>query len=59
MLGCETEATLKTQNRKYKTGKFNFMGNGRAKANFSGEGFVHRVRTNKSGHFCGQVSAKI
>jgi len=36
----ETEATLKTQNRKYKTGKFNFMGNGRAKANFSGEGFV-------------------
>lgn len=36
----ETEETLKEQGRKYKAGKFSFMGNGRAKANFAGEGFV-------------------
>jgi dihydrolipoamide dehydrogenase len=36
----ETEETLKDQGRKYKVGKFSFMGNGRAKANFAGEGFV-------------------
>jgi dihydrolipoamide dehydrogenase len=36
----ETEETLKDQGRKYKTGKFSFMGNGRAKANFAAEGFV-------------------
>ena len=36
----ETEETLKEQGRNYKAGKFSFMGNGRAKANFAGEGFV-------------------
>jgi dihydrolipoamide dehydrogenase len=36
----ETEATLKEAGRAYKAGKFSFMGNARAKANFSGDGFV-------------------
>ncbi len=36
----ETEATLKEQGRAYKVGKFMFMGNGRAKANFATDGFV-------------------
>ncbi|MFT5869969.1 MAG: dihydrolipoamide dehydrogenase [Paracoccaceae bacterium] len=36
----ETEETLKEQGRAYKVGKFSFMGNARAKANFSGDGFV-------------------
>ena len=35
-----TEEELKEAGRKYKTGKFSFMGNGRAKANFAGDGFV-------------------
>ncbi len=36
----ETEETLKEAGRSYKVGKFNFMGNGRAKANFAADGFV-------------------
>ena len=36
----ETEETLKEQGRAYKVGKFSFMGNGRAKAVFAGDGFV-------------------
>ena len=36
----ETEETLKAADRAYKIGKFSFMGNGRAKANFAGDGFV-------------------
>ncbi|MEM9438584.1 MAG: dihydrolipoyl dehydrogenase [Pseudomonadota bacterium] len=36
----ESEETLKEQGRKYKAGKFSFMGNGRAKANFAADGFV-------------------
>ena len=36
----ETEATLKEAGRAYTVGKFSFMGNARAKANFSGDGFV-------------------
>ncbi len=36
----ETEESLKEQGRAYKVGKFSFMGNARAKANFSGDGFV-------------------
>ncbi|MEM8536982.1 MAG: dihydrolipoyl dehydrogenase [Pseudomonadota bacterium] len=36
----ETEESLKEQGRKYKVGKFPFLGNGRAKANFAGDGFV-------------------
>ena len=35
-----TEEQLKEEGRAYKAGKFNFMGNGRAKANFAAEGFV-------------------
>jgi len=35
-----TEEMLKEAGTKYKTGKFSFMGNGRAKANFAGDGFV-------------------
>ena len=36
----ETEATLKDKDVPYKVGKFMFMGNGRAKANFAADGFV-------------------
>ncbi len=35
-----TEEMLKEEGRAYKVGKFSFMGNARAKANFSGDGFV-------------------
>jgi dihydrolipoamide dehydrogenase len=35
-----TEEQLKQNDHAYKVGKFSFMGNGRAKANFAGEGFV-------------------
>ncbi|WP_322894132.1 MULTISPECIES: dihydrolipoyl dehydrogenase [unclassified Yoonia] len=35
-----TEEMLKEEGRAYKVGKFPFMGNARAKANFAGEGFV-------------------
>ncbi|WPY93360.1 dihydrolipoyl dehydrogenase [Limimaricola variabilis] len=36
----KTEEQLKEEGRAYKVGKFPFMGNARAKANFSAEGFV-------------------
>ena len=36
----ETEETLKQAGRAYKVGKFPFLGNARAKANFMGDGFV-------------------
>jgi dihydrolipoamide dehydrogenase len=36
----KTEEQLKEEGRAYKVGKFSFMGNGRAKANFVGDGFV-------------------
>ncbi len=35
-----TEAELKDEGVPYKAGKFSFMGNGRAKANFAADGFV-------------------
>ena len=35
-----TEEMLKEQGRNFKVGKFSFMGNGRAKAVFAGDGFV-------------------
>ena len=35
-----TEEQLKETSHNYKVGKFSFMGNGRAKANFASEGFV-------------------
>lgn len=36
----QTEEQLKEAGRAYKVGKFSFMGNGRAKAVFAGDGFV-------------------
>ncbi len=36
----KTEEQLKSEGRDYKVGKFSFMGNGRAKANFAADGFV-------------------
>jgi len=42
-----TEDQLKDAGRAYKVGKFNFMGNGRAKANFAAEGFV-KILADKS-----------
>ena len=36
----QTEDQLKAAGRDYKIGKFSFMGNGRAKANFAADGFV-------------------
>ncbi|MDG1505085.1 MAG: FAD-dependent oxidoreductase, partial [Planktomarina sp.] len=36
----QTEEQLKEAGQAYKTGKFSFMGNGRAKANFAADGFV-------------------
>ena len=36
----QTEEQLKAEGRAYKVGKFSFMGNGRAKANFAADGFV-------------------
>ncbi|MEX0370509.1 MAG: dihydrolipoyl dehydrogenase [Tateyamaria sp.] len=36
----KTEEQLKDAGHKYKAGKFSFMGNGRAKANFAADGFV-------------------
>ncbi|NNF24586.1 MAG: dihydrolipoyl dehydrogenase [Rhodobacteraceae bacterium] len=36
----KTEEELKDEGRGFKVGKFSFMGNGRAKANFAGDGFV-------------------
>jgi len=36
----KSEEQLKDEGRAYKVGKFNFMGNGRAKANFAADGFV-------------------
>ncbi len=36
----KTEEELKADGRAYKVGKFSFMGNGRAKANFAADGFV-------------------
>ncbi|MEO0994212.1 MAG: dihydrolipoyl dehydrogenase, partial [Pseudomonadota bacterium] len=35
-----TEQALKAEGRAYRVGKFPFLGNGRAKANFATEGFV-------------------
>ncbi|MEM1362616.1 MAG: dihydrolipoyl dehydrogenase [Pseudomonadota bacterium] len=36
----KTEEQLKAEGHPYRVGKFSFMGNGRAKANFASEGFV-------------------
>lgn len=39
----KTEEQLKEEGRAYKVGKFSFMGNARAKAVFSGDGFVKLI----------------
>ncbi|MBE0412031.1 dihydrolipoyl dehydrogenase [Yoonia sp.] len=49
----ETEETLKEQGRAYKVGKFSFMGNARAKANFAGEGFVKILADKESDRILG------
>lgn len=49
----ETEETLKEQGHDYKVGKFSFMGNGRAKANFAAEGFVKILADAKTDRILG------
>jgi dihydrolipoamide dehydrogenase len=49
----KTEEQLKDEGRAYKVGKFNFMGNGRAKANFAGEGFVKILADAKTDRILG------
>ena len=49
----ETEQTLKEQGREYKVGKFSFMGNGRAKAVFAGDGFVKLIADAKTDRILG------
>ena len=49
----ETEATLKEAGRAYKVGKFSFMGNARAKANFAGEGFVKIIADKETDRILG------
>jgi len=48
-----TEDMLKAEGRDYKTGKFSFMGNGRAKAVFAGEGFVKLLADAKTDRILG------
>ena len=48
-----TEEQLKTENRDFKVGKFSFMGNGRAKVNFSSEGFVKILADKKTDKILG------
>ncbi len=48
-----TEEQLKKEGRAYKVGKFSFMGNGRAKANFAGEGFVKMLADAKTDRILG------
>ncbi len=49
----ETEQTLKDQGRAYKVGKFPFMGNGRAKANFMSDGFVKIIADKETDRILG------
>ena len=48
-----TEEALKAQNRKYKVGKFPFLGNGRAKANLVADGFVKMLSDADTGQVLG------
>ncbi|SFJ40008.1 dihydrolipoyl dehydrogenase [Jannaschia pohangensis] len=48
-----TEEQLKAEGREYKVGKFSFMGNGRAKANFAGDGFVKMLADAKTDRILG------
>ncbi|KJZ20850.1 dihydrolipoyl dehydrogenase [Loktanella sp. S4079] len=49
----ETEETLKAAGRAYKVGKFPFLGNARAKANFAGDGFVKMLVDAKTDRILG------
>ena len=49
----ETEETLKKEGRAYKVGKFSFMGNGRAKANFAADGFVKIIADKETDRILG------
>jgi dihydrolipoyl dehydrogenase len=49
----ETEQSLKEAGRDFKVGKFQFMGNARAKANFAGEGFVKILADKKTDRILG------
>ena len=49
----KTEEQLKTENKDYKVGKFSFMGNGRAKVNFSSDGFVKILADRKTDKILG------
>ncbi len=49
----ETEQSLKEAGREYKVGKFSFMGNARAKANFAGDGFVKILADKKTDRILG------
>ena len=52
----KTEENLKEDGRAYKVGKFSFMGNGRAKANFAADGFVKILATQKQTAFWARIS---
>ena len=49
----QTEEQLKDEGRAYKVGKFSFMGNGRAKAVFAGDGFVKLLADEKTDRILG------
>ena len=49
----KTEDQLKAEGRAYKVGKFSFMGNGRAKAVFQGEGFVKMLADKETDRILG------
>ncbi|MBT0958099.1 dihydrolipoyl dehydrogenase [Alphaproteobacteria bacterium KMM 3653] len=49
----QTEEQLKEEGRAYKVGKFSFMGNGRAKANFAADGFVKIIADKETDRILG------
>lgn len=49
----KTEEELKEAGTAYKVGKFSFMGNGRAKANFAADGFVKLIADAKTDRILG------
>ncbi|MBO6867383.1 MAG: dihydrolipoyl dehydrogenase [Pseudomonadota bacterium] len=49
----KTEEELKKEGVDYKVGKFSFMGNGRAKANFAADGFVKLLADKKTDRILG------
>ncbi len=49
----QTEEQLKAAEHPYKAGKFSFMGNGRAKANFAADGFVKILADAKTDRILG------